>query len=638
MLLGVGLSLALFGLLAWQVSAQNSASDSVRLSPEKESRSMADLANDAPASLASGAAMLTPPFVTTVSYTGPPVPIPDNTAVGVNINLPVSGVGTISDLNFRFDTGGACNATVGNTLAAMDHTFVGDLTFKLTSPGGTTLTFMARRGGTRENICLTNLDDEGGFPNVSTITSVTGMPISGDFSPETTGQLNGFDGQNANGTWVLNVSDNAGIDTGSMRRFSLIFNTGAPTPTPTPTPTATPTPACAPVTVSGQITTANPTQTNRLFRGGVASACGLPNPCGTPVAGVFHYQAHTFLNSSSAPACITTTLTTACISPNFIFAGAYLGSFDPANICTNNIGDSGLSPNGMPVSFSYIVPAGAMFVVVVSEVQANSGCAGYTLTIAGLPCTTFGNISTRLRVETGANVLIGGFIVTGTQPKKVIVRAIGPSLPLAGALVNPSLELRDSSGGLIVSNDNWRSDQEAAIIATGIPPSNDLESAIVATLPANSSAYSAIVRGVNNLTGIGVVEAYDLDRTVNSKLANISTRGLVQMGDNVLIGGLIVLGQNPLRVIVRAIGPSLPVPGKLGNPTLELRDGSGALIASNDNWRTDQEAEIIATTIPPTNDQESAIVRNLAPGSYTAIVRGVNNTTGIAAVEAYNLN
>ncbi len=160
---------------------------------------------------------------------------------------------------------------------------------------------------------------------------------------------------------------------------------------------------------------------------------------------------------------------------------------------------------------------------------------------------TLANISTRLRVETGDNALIGGFIITGTQAKRIIVRAIGPSLPLAGALADPILELRNSSGGLILANDNWRvGGQEAEIIATTIPPSNDLESAIVATLPANSSAYTAIMRGVSDGTGIGVVEAYDLDQTVDSKLANISTRGLVQTGDNVLIGGLIVLGQNPL--------------------------------------------------------------------------------------------
>ena len=262
-------------------------------------------------------------------------------------------------------------------------------------------------------------------------------------------------------------------------------------------------------------------------------------------------------------------------------------------------------------------------------------------TPSGTPTiSVFGNISTRLRVETSDNVLIGGFIVTGTEPKQVIVRAIGPSLSafFTGVLADPVLELRDSSGGLIRSNDNWRSDQEEEIIATGIPPNSDLESAIMVTLPANGSAYTAIVRGLNNGTGIGVVEAYDLDRTVDSKLANISTRGLVQTGDDVLIGGLIVLGEDALRVIVRAIGPSLPVSGALANPTLELHDGNGGLIVANDNWRSDQESEIIATGIPPTNDLESAIVRNLDPGNYTAIVRGVDGTTGVALVEAYALN
>ena len=259
-------------------------------------------------------------------------------------------------------------------------------------------------------------------------------------------------------------------------------------------------------------------------------------------------------------------------------------------------------------------------------------------TSTGCQISTLANISTRLRVETGNNVLIGGFIITGTQPKKVILRAIGPSLPVAGALINPFLELRDSAGNLILSNDNWRTNQEQEIIDTGIPPSNDLESAIVATLPANNSAYTAVVSGANNGTGVGLVEVYDLDRTVDSKLANISTRGFVQTNDNVLIGGLIVVGQTQLRVIVRAIGPSLPVSGALANPILELHDGSGTLIASNDDWRTTQEAEIIATGIPPSNDLESAIVRDLAPGNYTAIVRGVDGATGVALVEAYGLN
>jgi hypothetical protein len=251
------------------------------------------------------------------------------------------------------------------------------------------------------------------------------------------------------------------------------------------------------------------------------------------------------------------------------------------------------------------------------------------------------NISTRLRVETDENVLIGGFIISGAQPKRVIVRAIGPSLAslFPGALADPILELRDSSGILIASNDNWRS-QEAEIAATGIPPSHDLESAVVVNLPAQNSAYTAIVRGANNGTGVGLVEIYDLAPTLDSKPANISTRGLVQTGDNVLIGGLIVLGQNPLRIIVRAIGPSLPVPGPLGDPTLSLHDGNGALIAFNDNWRSDQEAEIIATGIPPGNNFESAIVTTLPAygGFYTAIVRGNNNSSGVGLVEVYDLH
>ena len=252
------------------------------------------------------------------------------------------------------------------------------------------------------------------------------------------------------------------------------------------------------------------------------------------------------------------------------------------------------------------------------------------------------NISTRVRVETGDNALIGGFIITGTEPKRVMVRAIGPSLSsfFPGALADPILELRNAAGDLIASNDNWRSNQEAEIIATTIPPSHNLESAIVAYLPAQNSAYTAIVRGVNNGTGIGLVEVYDLAQTLASKPANISTRGFVQTGDNVLIGGLIVWGQDPLKIIVRATGPSLPVPQPLEDPALSLYDGNGLLIASNDNWRSDQAADIIASGLPPSHNLESAIVTTLPAngGSYTAIVRGNNGASGVALVEVYDIN
>jgi Right handed beta helix region len=252
------------------------------------------------------------------------------------------------------------------------------------------------------------------------------------------------------------------------------------------------------------------------------------------------------------------------------------------------------------------------------------------------------NISTRMRVLTGDNVLIGGFIITGSDDKHVIVRGIGPSLTSQGvpdALQDPTLELHDGTGALLASNDNWKDTQQLDIEVTGIPPTNDLESAIVATLPANGSGYTAILRGKNNTTGVGLVEAYDLNRTVNSKLANISTRGFVDTGDNVMIGGFIA-GNGLTKVIVRAIAPSLTgqgVPGALQDPTLELHDGTGATIASNDNWKDTQQTEIEASTIPPTDDRESAIVTTLSPGPYTAIVRGKNNTTGVALIEVYNI-
>ena len=256
------------------------------------------------------------------------------------------------------------------------------------------------------------------------------------------------------------------------------------------------------------------------------------------------------------------------------------------------------------------------------------------------PPVVLGNISSRLRVETGDNILIGGFIVTGTQDKKVVVRALGPSLNLPGKLANPTLELRDSSGGLIQLNDDWStSPNRQAISDAGLAPSNDLESAIIATLPANGNSYTAIVRGVGGATGTGVVEVYDIDRSVDSKLANISSRGLVQTGDTILIAGTTVVGPAPQKVLVRAIGPSLNIPGKLADPTLELRDANGALVRADDNWRTGgQETEIMQSGVAPPNDLESALIETLAANAaYTAIVRGVNNTTGIAVVEVYAL-
>ena len=245
------------------------------------------------------------------------------------------------------------------------------------------------------------------------------------------------------------------------------------------------------------------------------------------------------------------------------------------------------------------------------------------------------NISTRARVETGENATIAGFIVQGTKSKKVLIRGLGPSLPITGALSNPILDLYDSTGRHLASNDDWISTR-LAILSSSIPPTSPREAALLMTL--QPGAYTAIVRDKDNQPGLTLIETYDLSPK-DSLLANISTRGKIQTGDNVMIGGFIVGGADPTKVLVRAIGPSLAnhgVHAPLVDPTLELHDGTGRLIASNDNWRSNQ-AQIISTGIPPTDNRESAILMTLNPGNYTAIVRGKNGATGVALVEVYNL-
>jgi hypothetical protein len=250
------------------------------------------------------------------------------------------------------------------------------------------------------------------------------------------------------------------------------------------------------------------------------------------------------------------------------------------------------------------------------------------------------NISTRVDVQTGDNVAIGGFIITGNAAKKVIVRGLGPSLLSHGIrnfLADPTLELHDHTGAIIAKNDNWKDTQQAVIQATGLASTNDLESAIVATLAPGD--YTAILRGKNGTTGVGLVEIYDLAPDSNSRLANISTRGFVQTGENVLIAGFILGdGTASERVIIRAIGPSLTgVANVLADPTLALHDSNGTLLMFDDNWKNVQQAEIQATGLAPTNDLESAIVATLPPGNYTAIVAGKNGGTGVALAEVYDL-
>jgi hypothetical protein len=302
----------------------------------------------------------------------------------------------------------------------------------------------------------------------------------------------------------------------------------------------------------------------------------------------------------------------------------------------------------------------SLFVVVCLAGETSTHATTDADNMAPVPGSQLTNVSTRAFVQTGDDVMIGGFIVQGTQSKTVIIRAIGPELipfGIPNPLADPTLDLHDGTGALIASNDNWMTtiiggiitaDQVAAIRASGYAPTDPTESAMIVTLsPGN---YTAIVRGVNNTMGIGLVEVYDLSTTSSSILLNISTRSFVQTDDSVMIGGFIVQGTQPKRVIVRAIGSELSqygVPNTLPDPTLELHAQNGATIASNDNWMTtiigglittDQVAAIRDSGYAPTDTRESAMIVNLQPGNYTAIVRGKNIIVGVALVEVYDID
>ena len=327
------------------------------------------------------------------------------------------------------------------------------------------------------------------------------------------------------------------------------------------------------------------------------------------------------------------------------FPASYTGKYFFSDLCSgwirlmdpsNNTASDFATGLSTPVDLK-IGPDGSLYYLI-------QGNGGQVWKISTTPPSQALNISSRSHVASGDNVMIGGFIITGNADKRVIIRAIGPSLQqfnVPNPLADPVLELHGSTGMLIASNDNWKQTQQALIESTHLAPTNDLESAIVATL--QPGAYTAIVNGQGGAGGIGLVEVYDLDLAAGSKLANISTRSFVQTGDNRLIGGFILGGNGgATNVIVRAIGPSLTqfgISNALADPTLELRDSNGALILADDNWQDDpnQAAQITASGIAPSNPLESAISTSLLPGAYTAIVAGKNGGTGIGLVEIYNI-
>jgi type VI protein secretion system component Hcp len=263
-----------------------------------------------------------------------------------------------------------------------------------------------------------------------------------------------------------------------------------------------------------------------------------------------------------------------------------------------------------------------------------------TFAFVTVPAGVLGNISTRSLVGIDQNVLIAGFIVDGTGPKQLVLRALGPTLGqfgITGFLQNPTLELHDSTGSVIASNDDWAQAANAQSIPPNLQPPDNHEAALLLNLIPGS--YTAIVRGANNTTGVALVEVYDIGTGATSHLSNISTRGLVQTGANVMIAGVIIQS-NAENVLVRALGPTLSnfgVTNALADPTLELRDVNGTLITSNDDWKSTQQTEISATGKAPPNKLESAVLRALAPGNYTAIVSGISDGTGVALVEVYEL-
>jgi len=325
------------------------------------------------------------------------------------------------------------------------------------------------------------------------------------------------------------------------------------------------------------------------------------------------------------------------------FPSSYIGKYFFADLCTGWIrvfDPTAGTATGFATGIStpvdlHVGPDGALYYLA-------QGSGGQVFRVSALPAQAL-NISGRARVETGQGVVISGFIVTGTTPKRVGVRALGPSLAnfgVLGPLADPIIQLNRGDGSLVMVNDNWKNTQQTEITAAGLAPPNDREAALIATLPAGN--YTAIVSGKNGGTGVTLAEVYDLDQAADSRLANISTRATVGTGSDVLIGGFITGSKiGATRVAIRALGPSLQqfgIANPLPDPRLELHNANGALLTSNDNWQSDagQAALITGYGLAPPNSVESAIAISLAPGPYTAIVTGKNNQTGIGLIEIYD--
>jgi hypothetical protein len=477
------------------------------------------------------------------------------------------------------------------------------------------------------------------FYSYSTDAGVTWSPnvaVTNSFNP-----FLGYPQQNKMGDYITSVSDNTGADV----TYTATFNSeedvyyirvapgGASTPTPTPSGTPSPTPTATATATATPVHTPTPTAT--VTATATATATVPPSP--TPTATATIPPSPTPTATATIPPSPTPTAT-ATVPPSPTPTATATVPPSPTPTATATV-----PPSPTPTATATVAPSATP---TATATIAPSATPTASPSPTSTPASQALNLSTRMFVQTGDNVGIGGFIVTGSVPKHVLLRGIGPSLTGSAGIVNPLpdpvIELHGPGGFVTVVNDNWRDDpvQEALIIADGAPPTNDLESAIDANLV--PGAYTAIVKGKNNAIGVALVEIYDLSPTASEKLGNISTRAFVATDNNIVIAGFILGGNSGNdRIAVRGIGPSLTgvgVANALADPVLELRDNNGTLLVANNDWQDNptQAAELTAAGLGLANALEAGIATSLPPGLYTALLAGQNNGTGIGLVEVYD--
>ena len=438
----------------------------------------------------------------------------------------------------------------------------------------------------------------------------------------------------------LVVTDSRGMQSQNTSEQVITVTGSGPTPTATPaatataTPASTPTPAATATATPAGTATATPVATATATPVATATATPVATATATPVATATATPVATATATPVATATATpvatataTPVATATATPVATPTATPVGTATPT---ATPVG----TPTASPTATATATPAGTP-----TATPTPTPTATPTATPANVQLV---NISGRVLTQSGDKVGIGGFIISGTQSKRIMVRGIGPSMkvngnPVAGRLTDPVLELHDSKGSPPLINDNWRTTQELEISQSGLAPTDDKEAAIIKRLdPGN---YTAIIRNADGTSGIGLVELYDLSASEPGELGNLAVRAQVLTDDNVLFDGLILQGGNPKKVVFRALGPSIAVAGALQNPTLDVYDANGTLRGSNDDWRNDPNASQIQTAgLAPTDDRESAVLVTLTNGNYTSIVRGVARTTGIGLAEAYKLN